>query len=130
MVLDVEIIVNCPNILVEKTGSGPVNATEEIFFEITVSNIGDGDAYDFVFNDTLPAIAGTWALTSFDNPPADCELTGLALSCTIPPDNTSWPVTASPSASMPTPNSRIAARCRTRLGLGLQRARGPPREQR
>ena len=86
-VLDVEIDVNCPDILVDKTGSGTVNATESIFFEITVSNIGDGDAYNFEFHDTLPTIAGTWVLTSFDNPPADCELTGVALSCSIPPDD-------------------------------------------
>jgi fimbrial isopeptide formation D2 family protein/uncharacterized repeat protein (TIGR01451 family) len=86
-VFDVEIIVNCPDILVEKTGSGTVNATESIFYEITVSNIGDGDAYDFEFHDTLPTIAGTWVLTSFDNPPADCDLTGVALSCSIPPDD-------------------------------------------
>jgi uncharacterized repeat protein (TIGR01451 family) len=84
---EVDIIVNCPDIVVEKTGSGTVNATDAIFFEITVSNTGDGDAYDFTFTDTLPTIAGTWTLTSFDNPPADCELNGLALSCTIPPDD-------------------------------------------
>ncbi len=44
-VLDVEIIVNCPDIEVVKTGSGTVNAGEAVFFEITVSNIGLGDAY-------------------------------------------------------------------------------------
>ena len=130
-VLDVEIIVNCPDILVEKTGSGPVNATEEIFFEITVSNIGDGDAYDFVFNDTLPEIAGTWTLTSFDNPPADCELTGLALSCTIPPDNIflagdSFTVRVDADTEF----EDCGALSNAASGLGLQRARRRSLEQR
>ena len=83
---DVEIVVNCPDIQVEKTGSGTVNATDSIYFEITVSNIGDGDAYDFAFSDTLPDVLGGWSLDSYDDPPASCELNGLALSCTVADD--------------------------------------------
>lgn len=83
---DVEIVVNCPDIQVEKTGSGTVNATDSIYFEITVSNGGDGDAYDFAFSDTLPDVEGGWALADFDTSPASCELNGLALSCTVADD--------------------------------------------
>ncbi|MEO6058870.1 MAG: hypothetical protein ABIQ05_02695, partial [Candidatus Limnocylindria bacterium] len=84
---DVEIVVNCPDIQVDKTGSGTVNATDEIFFEITVSNIGDGDAYEFTFSDTLPSVAGGWALAAgFDTSPATCAVNGLALTCTLEDD--------------------------------------------
>ena len=75
--------VDCPDIVVDKTGSGTVNATDAIFFEITVTNAGDGDAYDFAFNDTLPDVQNGWTLASFDNPPASCALNGLALSCSV-----------------------------------------------
>jgi uncharacterized repeat protein (TIGR01451 family)/fimbrial isopeptide formation D2 family protein len=81
-----QITINCPDLLVEKTGSGTVNATDGIFFEITVTNLGPGDAYDFAFNDTLPDVAGGWTLDSFDAP-ASCSLIGLALSCSVPPDD-------------------------------------------
>ena len=78
-VLNVPIVVNCPDISVEKTGSGTVNATDGIYFEITVSNDGEGDAYDFSFTDTLPDVANGWTLVL----PAEdgCELNGLALTC-------------------------------------------------
>ncbi|MDH4334187.1 MAG: DUF11 domain-containing protein [Chloroflexota bacterium] len=82
-VRDVEITVNCPDIAVEKTGSGTVNATDSIYFEITVSNNGDGDAYDFSFNDTLPDVTGGWTLPTQNNSPASCELNGVALSCSV-----------------------------------------------
>jgi fimbrial isopeptide formation D2 family protein/uncharacterized repeat protein (TIGR01451 family) len=73
------IAVECPDIKVEKTGSGTVNATDQIFFEITVSNIGDGDAKGFTFSDTLPSVATGWALVAPVEP--GCGLIGLALSC-------------------------------------------------
>ncbi len=78
-VLDVPIVVNCPDIDVDKTGDGTVNATDAIFFEITVSNDGDGDAYGFLFSDTLPSVQNGWTLVE---PIEDgCELNGLALTC-------------------------------------------------
>jgi uncharacterized repeat protein (TIGR01451 family) len=77
------IAVECPDLVVDKTGSGTVNATDHVFFEITVSNVGAGDAYDFTFSDTLPDVANGWTLVSYDNPPASCELNGLALTCTV-----------------------------------------------
>jgi uncharacterized repeat protein (TIGR01451 family)/fimbrial isopeptide formation D2 family protein len=79
-VLDVAIVVNCPDVDVDKTGSGTVNATDSIFFEMTVSNIGDGDAYDFTFTDTLPDVLNGWSATAL---PDFCELNGLALSCSL-----------------------------------------------
>jgi uncharacterized repeat protein (TIGR01451 family) len=71
--------VECPDVVVDKTGSGTVNATDSIFFEITVSNAGEGDAYDFLFSDTLPDVANGWTLVQ----PAEagCALNALALSC-------------------------------------------------
>ncbi|HEX3220823.1 MAG TPA: SpaA isopeptide-forming pilin-related protein, partial [Candidatus Limnocylindria bacterium] len=73
------IAVQCPDIAVDKTGSGTVNATDAIYFEITVSNVGDGDAHGFTFNDTLPDVASGWTLVQ----PAEdgCALNGLALTC-------------------------------------------------
>jgi uncharacterized repeat protein (TIGR01451 family) len=71
--------VDCPDVVVEKTGSGTVNATDSVYFEITVSNAGDGDAYGFAFTDTLPDVAGGWTLVQPTE--AGCELSGLALSC-------------------------------------------------
>ena len=81
---DVEIEVNCPDVKVEKTGSGTVNATDAIFFEITVSNIGEGDAYGFLFSDTLPDVENGWTATEL---PAFCELDGLAVSCELSGDD-------------------------------------------
>lgn len=75
-----DIAVECPDLLVEKTGSGTVNATDGIYFEITVSNIGEGDAYGFSFGDTLPDVENGWTATDL---PAFCELDGLALSCEL-----------------------------------------------
>ena len=76
----VQITINCPDIVVDKTGSGTVNATDLVFFEITVSNIGDGDAYDFEFTDTLPDVQNGWTLAEA---PAFCELNGVALTCAL-----------------------------------------------
>lgn len=80
--LDVAVAIECPDVDVDKTGSGTVNATDSVWFEITVSNDGDGDAYDFEFGDTLPDVAGGWTLVQ----PAEdgCSLSGLALDCTKP----------------------------------------------
>ena len=76
------ISVECPDIDVDKTGSGTVNATDNVFFEITVSNIGDGDAHGFTFTDTLPAVANGWTLVQ----PAEagCSLVGNDLTCAKP----------------------------------------------
>jgi uncharacterized repeat protein (TIGR01451 family)/fimbrial isopeptide formation D2 family protein len=73
------VTVECPDIVVSKTGSGTVSANDAIYFEITVSNNGDGDAHDFAFSDTLPDVAGGWTLVQ----PAEdgCQLNGLALTC-------------------------------------------------
>ncbi|HET6380345.1 MAG TPA: SpaA isopeptide-forming pilin-related protein [candidate division Zixibacteria bacterium] len=73
------ITVECPDVVVEKTGSGTVNATDSVFFEITVSNLGDGDAYDFQFNDTLPDVSGGWTLVAPVEP--GCQLNGNVLTC-------------------------------------------------
>jgi uncharacterized repeat protein (TIGR01451 family)/fimbrial isopeptide formation D2 family protein len=73
------IAVECPDVVVEKSGSGTVNATDAVYFEITVSNQGEGDAYGFTFSDTLPDVAGGWTLVAPVE--AGCELNGLALSC-------------------------------------------------
>ncbi|HEX2194643.1 MAG TPA: SpaA isopeptide-forming pilin-related protein [Candidatus Limnocylindria bacterium] len=72
--------VQCPDIVVDKTGSGTVNATDSVFFDITVSNEGLGDAYGFEFADTLPNVENGWTATDL---PAFCELNGLALTCAL-----------------------------------------------
>ena len=60
------ITVNCPTIVITKTADDPVvNATDSIGFVITVTNTGDGSAFDVKVSDTLPANGGLgWSIDS------------------------------------------------------------------
>ena len=49
------IVVNCPDLLVEKSGNGPISAGENAVFTITVTNLGPGLAFDATLEDELPA---------------------------------------------------------------------------
>ena len=75
-----EIEVLCPDVAVEKSaGTAVISAGDEASFTITVSNIGDGNAYDVVVTDVLPA-GITWAI----DPAVDgCAITDGTLECTI-----------------------------------------------
>ncbi len=57
---DASIVVNCPDVTVEKSGNGPISAGEVATFTITVTNLGPGEAFDVTLTDDLPA--GTWTL--------------------------------------------------------------------
>jgi uncharacterized repeat protein (TIGR01451 family)/fimbrial isopeptide formation D2 family protein len=49
-----DIDVNCPDVTVEKTGNGSVDAGEEISFVVTIRNDGDGATDSYGAVDTLP----------------------------------------------------------------------------
>jgi uncharacterized repeat protein (TIGR01451 family) len=73
---DVEIVVECPDVAVEKTAdNGTINAGEEAAFTITVWNHGDGTAYDVTLSDALPA--GVAWTEDRD----DCSIAAGVLSC-------------------------------------------------
>ena len=55
------IVVNCPDLIVEKSGNGPVSAGENTVFTIKVTNLGPGLAFDATLDDELPA-GITWVL--------------------------------------------------------------------
>ena len=80
-----EIIVNCPDLAVEKEGSGVVVAGDDVRFTMTVTNNGEGDAKDVELVDNLPALgSGTWAVTDVVGIGADdCEISGEVLTCTL-----------------------------------------------
>ena len=117
--------VECPDIVVDKTGSGTVNATDSIYFEITVSNDGEGDAYDFAFTDTLPDVAGGWTLVL----PAEdgCELNGVALTCSK--DVFDAGDSLHPAGRGRHPVRRLRRAVQPGLCIGLERVRGGPGEQ-
>lgn len=77
----VSVKVSCPNVSIEKSGSGVVSAGDAIHYTIEASNDGEGDAYGFELSDTLPAVDGGWTLGA--GAPAFCELDGNDLSCAL-----------------------------------------------
>ncbi len=52
---DATIVVNCPDIEVEKSGNGPISAGQDAVFTIVVTNHGPGAAFDVTLTDELPA---------------------------------------------------------------------------
>jgi uncharacterized repeat protein (TIGR01451 family)/fimbrial isopeptide formation D2 family protein len=77
----VEITVNCPDVQIVKTGSGEVSANDKVSYTLTVSNIGDGDAYGVEVSDILPAVSGGWTLAA--GAPSFCDLSGNSLTCSL-----------------------------------------------
>ena len=63
-----DIVVNCPDLEVVKSGNGPLSAGQIATFTITVTNHGPGTAYDVTLTDQLPS--GTWSLGGANA--ADC----------------------------------------------------------
>ncbi|HEX6867388.1 MAG TPA: hypothetical protein VF119_01220, partial [Candidatus Limnocylindrales bacterium] len=59
---DATIVVDCPDLTVDKDGHGPVSAGENAVFTITVTNLGPGVAFDATLDDDLPA-GIVWALS-------------------------------------------------------------------
>ena len=56
---DATITVDCPQIVITKSTVTPqVSATDDISFDIVVTNTGDGNAYGITVNDPLPVVAG------------------------------------------------------------------------
>jgi uncharacterized repeat protein (TIGR01451 family) len=58
---DADIVVDCPDLEVVKSGNGPISAGEDAIFTITVTNHGPGTAFDVTLTDDLPA-GVEWAL--------------------------------------------------------------------
>ncbi len=55
-----DIVVNCPDVTVIKTGNGTISAGQLATFDIAVTNLGPGTAFGVTLSDQLPA--GTWTL--------------------------------------------------------------------
>ncbi len=77
--------INCnkPNLSIEKTGNGTINAGEDIQFTIKVDNAGPGTAKAVTLSDTLPSgTAGAWTIESqpAGNP---CSVTAGVLNCSF-----------------------------------------------
>ncbi len=72
-----------PSLTVQKLGTGPVDAGENIEFAIQVSNGGPGTARNVTLVDTLPTgTAGPWTIET--QPPGDpCSITGNTLNCSF-----------------------------------------------
>ena len=72
---DADIVVNCPDVTVIKTGNGTISAGQLATFDIAVTNLGPGTAFGVTLSDQLPA--GTWTL---GGPNAgDCSIDGSNL---------------------------------------------------
>jgi uncharacterized repeat protein (TIGR01451 family) len=69
------IVVNCPDLTVVKTGNGTISAGEVASFDITVTNLGPGTAFDATLSDQLPS--GDWTLGGANA--ADCSINGSNL---------------------------------------------------
>ena len=72
---DASIIVNCPDVTVLKTGNGTISAGELASFDILVSNLGPGTAFNVTLSDQLPD--GAWTLGGTNA--ADCSISGTNL---------------------------------------------------
>jgi uncharacterized repeat protein (TIGR01451 family)/fimbrial isopeptide formation D2 family protein len=84
---DATIVVNCPDVAVEKTADvTPISAGENAAFTITVSNIGAGTATNVTLNDTLPG-GVAWAVSAvFKNNlaiPNPCTIVATSLTCSF-----------------------------------------------
>ena len=78
---DADIVVNCPDLEVIKTGNGPISAGQDAVFTITVINHGPGAAFDVTLTDELPA-GIEWAIGGANA--AQCQIidgTPDVLSC-------------------------------------------------
>ena len=79
------IMVECPDLELDKTGSNVVVAGDTVFYTLTVTNNGDGDAYDVVLTDDLPNfVTGGWDVSSTTGiPMEDCDVASNTLTCEI-----------------------------------------------
>lgn len=76
---EADIEVECPNIEIEKTpDDGVINVGDDAVFTVTVSNTGEGTAYDVTIDDEIPGDNITWVL---DPAVSGCSITDNVLSC-------------------------------------------------
>jgi len=79
------IVVNCPNVSVEKTKvngqADPVSAGDTIAFQIKVTVSGAGTAYNVTASDSFPANTSGWTVVNDAAAPAACGVTTGVLSC-------------------------------------------------
>ncbi len=67
-----------PDLEMEKTGNGPINAGEDAIFTIKLTNNGPGVAKNASLSDPLPAGTGGWTI---DPANPDCSITAGTLNC-------------------------------------------------
>jgi uncharacterized repeat protein (TIGR01451 family) len=77
--------VQCPDLELDKDGSDPVTAGDDVSYTLTVTNHGEGAATNVVLTDELPGIGlGTWAITATENiDEEDCSIVGDLLTCSL-----------------------------------------------
>jgi uncharacterized repeat protein (TIGR01451 family)/fimbrial isopeptide formation D2 family protein len=69
------VMIQCPDLEVEKTGNGTIDAGGNAVFTITVTNHGPGEAKGVTLSDQLPV--GAWTLGGADAD--DCDISGSNL---------------------------------------------------
>jgi uncharacterized repeat protein (TIGR01451 family) len=75
----------CPDLELEKSGSEPVSAGDDVSFTLDVTNGGQGDAMNVVLTDNLPGDGlGTWIVDSVvPADAADCGIVADVLTCSV-----------------------------------------------
>ncbi len=82
---DDSIEVLCPDLELEKSGSDPVSAGDDVSFTLTVTNHGEGDAKNVVLTDNLPDDGlSIWTLGGIvPIGAADCGIVADVLTCSV-----------------------------------------------
>ena len=80
-----DVTVLCPDLELDKDGSDPVSAGDDVFFTLGVTNHGDGTAMNVVLSDQLPGTGvGTWFIDATENiDESDCSIVADLLTCSI-----------------------------------------------
>lgn len=74
------VVVQCPDVYVDKSGPAEVSAGDTITWSITFGNHGPGDAFNAILTDVLPAGLTGYQLT---DPDEVCDLAGGTVTCTF-----------------------------------------------
>lgn len=74
------VVVQCPDVYVEKTGPAEVSAGDTITWDITFGNNGPGDAINALLTDNLPAGLTGYQLT---DPDEVCSLAATTVTCSF-----------------------------------------------
>ena len=75
----------CPDLELEKSGSDPVSAGDDVLFTLQVTNRGEGEARNVVLTDNLPDDGlSMWVITgTIGIDAADCGIVADVLTCSV-----------------------------------------------